>query len=109
MGHSFEPDADPFSGRWGEDGETLLDMTADRLGAVTGTIYILQGPDRYTAAIGTGRFDAPSKTLRLEGHATLGDGVSRPYLIEATLEQGTLHAHYKFGDQTGSVTMKKIG
>ncbi len=47
--------------------------------------------------------------LTLEGHATLGDGVSRPYLIEATLDQDTLHANYTFGDQSGSVSMKKTG
>jgi len=96
-----------ISGQWQQYGQTLLDLTADGKGTVTGTVYFRRGAERFSAAVKTGRFDSERNTLRLEGFIRLGDGAETPYTIDGALQGDMLRAKYAFGRDTGEVTLTK--
>jgi NAD(P)-dependent dehydrogenase (short-subunit alcohol dehydrogenase family) len=88
-----------ISGRWGTDGRALLHLAASVGGAVTGDVYFGGGlPVRMP--IGTGRFDAASGALVLEGQAVLPGGTApTAWIIRGTLVEPTLNVELNVGAQ----------
>lgn len=90
------PPADPISGRWQEDGHTLLDLTFDGRGAVSGTI--MAGRPDNLAPIKTGTFDPKTGVLKLAGDAAHPDtGAVIPFVIDGTLANDVLNVNATFG------------
>ena len=99
-----------ISGKWGVDGNTLLDLSVDSKGNATGTIFIVNPSGRVSAPISVGTFDAASGRLKISGDAKRPDNAQLvPYTIEARLADGKLAATYDFGGEKGSATLVRIG
>ena len=100
--------ADPVSGKWGKDGQTLLDLMYDGKGAVTGTI--MAGRPGNLAPIRTGTFDPSTGALKLQGEAKDPDtGAAMPYVIEGKLANGALGVTAAFGgDYKGDFALTKL-
>jgi hypothetical protein len=101
--------ADAISGKWGPDGQTLLDLKFDGDASVTGTAYFyMDGQRRYTSAIKAGTFNPKSGALKLEGDFKGPDEAVVRYVIEGQLEAETLRVSYLIGSNKGNLTMKRI-
>jgi len=59
-----------ITGRWGRPSRVLLDIVAGPDGVVRGVV----NPDRQNAAIRSGRFDARTGAVHLEGDQISTDG-----------------------------------
>jgi NAD(P)-dependent dehydrogenase (short-subunit alcohol dehydrogenase family) len=85
-----QPDS-PIAGRWGRDGRTLLELEAGDAGAVGGNVYFHGGGAPVRMPIATGRFDAASSTLELDGEVTLpGQPAPTAWTIRGALVEPTL-------------------
>jgi GNAT superfamily N-acetyltransferase len=93
-----------ITGRWGKPERTLLDITVDEQGNVTG----IANPGREDAPIRLGVFDATSGALRLEGEHTQEGEPAIPFLIEGKLEGRTLNLSYSFGEVTGTIELVRV-
>ena len=99
--------ADPISGGWGANGQTLLNLKYDGKGGVTGTV--MAGRPGNLADIKTGTFDPAAGILKLRGDAKHPDtGATMPYSIDGTLANGALSVTYAIGESTGALTLAKI-
>ena len=87
-----------IAGRWGRDGRTLLDLESSAAGAVTGDVYFSNGGPPVRVAIGTGKFDAASGALLLEGQGVLpGTTTSTTWIIRGTLVEPALNVDLSMG------------
>jgi hypothetical protein len=98
---------DRISGKWGSDGQTLLDLTFDGDAAVTGAAYFRQGNSTYAAAIQAGTFNQRTGTLMLKGEFKGPNDAMVKYLIEGRLEKDTLQVNYAIGADKGTLTMQR--
>jgi len=93
-----------ITGRWGSDTRTLLDIAVADDGTVTG----IANPGREHAAIKSGRFDAATGDLRLEGEYSEGGEPPVSFVIEGRLAGRRLEVGYHFGDLTGTVSLVRV-
>ena len=102
---------DVISGKWGQDGTTLLDLKFDGAGRVSGTIYLVGGGTAAPAPIRLGSFDPGSGELKLAGEVKHPqNGQLIPYAIDGTLADGRLSLRYRFSDDnTGATTLTRLG
>jgi hypothetical protein len=98
---------DRISGRWGFDGQTLLDLKFDGDATVTGTAYFRQRQGTYTTAIERGSFNPKAGTLKLEGEFTGPQHAMVRYVIEGHVESDTLQVSYAIGSDKGTLTMRR--
>ncbi len=79
-------------------------LTLDASGVVSGTVT--SGGWRNVVPISTGRYDAESRRLRLEGEAVSpGRSTAVPFVIEGSIGAGPrLKVGFQFGDVRGSAT-----
>ena len=92
-----------ITGRWGKPSEVLLDIV-ERDGVVTG----LANPGRQNAPIRSGRFDAHSGAVHLEGWHATQNGKTIPFRIDGRLEGRTLRLEYEFGEMHGTVALVRV-
>jgi len=92
-----------ITGRWGKPSEVLLDIV-EQDGVVTG----LANPGRQNATIRSGRFDAATGTVHLEGTHAVANGKAIPFRIDGRLEGRTLRLGYEFGEMRGSVELVRV-
>jgi L-amino acid N-acyltransferase YncA len=93
-----------ITGQWGTNATPLLDIRVGDDGTVTG----IANPGRERAPIRSGRFDAATGALRLEGEHTEPGRPPIPFVIEGKLDGGKLALRYQFGEQTGELTMGRV-
>lgn len=93
-----------ISGRWGKPAEVLLDLVVEPDGVVRGVV----NPGRENAPIRSGRFDAASGAVHLEGEVVDEDGSAVPYEIRGHLDGRTLRLTYRFGDDQGRVDPVRV-
>lgn len=93
-----------ITGQWGKPTHVLLDIVADS----DGTLHGVVNPGRQNAPIRTGRFDAASGTLRIEGEHTSPDGTILPFLITGRLDGRTLRLEYAFGERRGEENAVRV-
>jgi hypothetical protein len=98
---------DRISGKWGSDGQTLLDLKFDGDATVTGTAYFRQRQGTYTTAIERGSFNPKTGTLKLEGEFTGPQDAMVRYVIEGNVENDTLQVSYAIGGDKGTLTMRR--
>ena len=98
---------DRISGKWGSDGQTLLDLKFDGDATVTGTAYFRQRQGTYTTAIERGTFNPKTGTLKLEGEFTGPQDAMVKYVIEGRVENDTLQVSYAIGGDKGTLTMQR--
>jgi hypothetical protein len=99
-----------LSGTWGHDGLPFLDLKFDGARKVSGTTYWRAGGRSIQAAIAEGSFDPTAQALRLEGVAPSLDGKGEShYVIDGTLDNGTLSGTYDCGGLKGTFTFTRIG
>lgn len=92
-----------ITGRWGKPSEVLLDIV-ERDGVVTG----LANPGRQNATIQSGRFDAATGAVHLEGAHTAPDGKTVSFRIDGWLDGRTLRLGYEFGEMHGNVELVRL-
>jgi hypothetical protein len=98
-----------LSGVWGHDDLPFLDLTFDGSHSVAGITYWRGGGRSARAAIKEGSFDPRTSALRLEGDAPSLDGKGEShYVIEGTLDGGTLHGTYDCGGLKGTFTFTRV-
>jgi NAD(P)-dependent dehydrogenase (short-subunit alcohol dehydrogenase family) len=98
-----------IDGRWGRDGRTLLDLTADAAGAVTGSMFYHGGGAPLRIPIGTGRFDAANNALQLGGEVTLpGQPSATPWTIRGTLVEPTLNVELVLGVSQNTAALTRM-
>src|SRR5688572_27454529 len=91
-----------ITGRWGKPSEVLLDIVEQ-----DGLVTDLANPGRQNATIRSGRFDAATGAVHLEGtHAANGKVI--PFRIDGRLEGRTLRLGYEFGEMRGSVELVRV-
>jgi len=93
-----------IDGRWGTSSRTLLDLTVDERGVVTGVV----NPDAEHGAIRRGTFDRATRTVHLEGDYEEPGAPPTPFAIDGTLVDRTLVLTYRFGDLTGNVSIVRV-
>ena len=98
---------DRISGKWGSDGQTLLDLKFDGDATVTGTAYFRQRQSTYTTAIERGTFNPKTGALKLEGEFRGPQDAMVKYAIEGRLENDTLQVSYAIGGDKGTLTMQR--
>jgi hypothetical protein len=98
---------DQISGKWGSDGQTLLDLKFDGDAAVTGAAYFRQGNSTYSSAIQAGTFNPRTSTLMLRGEFKGPNDAMVTYLIEGHVEKDTLQVKYAIGANKGMLTMQR--
>jgi len=98
---------DRISGKWGSDGQTLLDLKFDGDATVTGTAYFRQRQSTYTTAIERGSFNQNTGTLKLEGEFTGPQDAMVKYGIEGHVENDTLQVSYAIGRDKGTLTVQR--
>jgi hypothetical protein len=98
---------DRISGKWGSDGQTLLDLKFDGDATVTGTAYFRQRQGTYTTAIERGTFNPKTGALNLEGEFTGPQDAMVKYVIEGRVENDTLQVSYAIGGDKGTMTMQR--
>jgi len=99
---------DPVTGKWGSDGLTFLDLKFDGKSSVSGTTVWRDGSYEHRAAIRSGSFEATTSLLKLEGEAKRPDGMVVAYAIEGKIQGDTVAGTYKFGDDGGEFTFKRL-
>lgn len=92
-----------ITGRWGKPSEVLLDII-EQDGVVTG----LANPGRQNAPIRSGRFDADTGAVHLEGWHATQDGRTIPFRIDGRLEGRSLRLEYEFGEMHGNVELVRV-
>jgi hypothetical protein len=101
--------ADPISGTWGIGGRTLLDLTLDGTGAVTGTAFFTQGETRAVLPIRAGSFELSSGALKLEGDVTLpGAAGASAWVIQGTLDNALLRVAFTLGASRGELSLTRL-
>jgi hypothetical protein len=98
---------DRISGKWGSDGQTLLDLKFDGDATVIGTAYFRQRQGTYTTAIERGTFNPKTGALKLEGEFTGPQDAMVKYVIEGRVENDTLQVSYAIGGDKGTMTMQR--
>jgi hypothetical protein len=98
---------DRISGKWGSDGQTLLDLKFDGDATVTGMAYFRQRQGTYTTAIERGTFNPMTGVLKLEGAFTGPQDATIKYVIEGRVEDERLEVSYTIGDDKGTLTMQR--
>jgi hypothetical protein len=98
---------DRISGKWGSDGQTLLDLKFDGDTTVTGTAYFRQRQSTYTTAIERGTFNPKTGALKLESEFTGPQDAIVKYVIEGRVENDTLQVSYAIGGDKGTLTMQR--
>jgi hypothetical protein len=98
---------DRISGKWGSDGQTLLDLKFDGDATVTGTAYFRQRQGTYMTAIERGTFNPKTGALKLEGEFTGPQDAMVKYVIEGRVENDTLQVSYAIGGDKGTMTMQR--
>ena len=99
----------PIAGRWGRDGRTLLDLEADAIGAVTGDVYFHGGAAPVRMPIGTGRFDAATGALELDGELTLpGRAMPTAWIVRGTLVEPTLNVELSMGASQNTAALTRV-
>jgi hypothetical protein len=99
---------DAISGRWGGGGATFLDLSLDKKGEVSGTVFWRGEGQAVRAPIRKGTYDPATRTLRLEGDTARPDGATRHYVIEGVVETDTISGRYSAGDDTGDFKFSRI-
>jgi NAD(P)-dependent dehydrogenase (short-subunit alcohol dehydrogenase family) len=98
-----------LSGRWGRDGRTLLDLTADAAGVVSGDAYFHGGGNPVRLPIRAGRFDAESGAVELEGDVTLpGAAAPAVWTLRGSLSGPTLSADFRLGASLTTVALTRM-
>jgi NAD(P)-dependent dehydrogenase (short-subunit alcohol dehydrogenase family) len=107
-GFGQRADVTAIEGAWGVDGRTLLELKADRAGAVTGTAYFRGNPPAVLPIM-AGTFVAATRALTLAGNATV-PGASAPlaWTIEGTLDGDSLSVTYTFGASKGAMLLQRL-
>ena len=92
-----------ITGRWGKPTEVLLDIVEED-GVVTG----LANPGRQNSPIRSGRFDAATGAVHLEGEHVTPNGKAVPFLIDGRLDGRILRLGYEFGEMHGNVELVRV-
>jgi hypothetical protein len=102
--------ADPVTGKWGEDGLSFLELSHDGQGVVSGTVIWRHRESGYEnrVPIKTGSYNPKTRVLKLEGDMKTPEGEPATYLIEGTIEKGTISGTFKAGERSGQFTFKKL-
>src|SRR5262245_46865935 len=90
--------AQMITGRWGKPSEVLLDIVVEKDGTLRGIAI----PVRQNAPIRSGRFDAATRTVHLEGEHVQPDGGTIPFRIDGQLDGRALRLTYRFGEMSGT-------
>lgn len=100
---------DPVSGVWGDPDGPGFDLKFDGQHTVSGTIRIVRGDAKSTAAIKTGTFDPDTGVLKLEGETSGPDGVLAPFVIEGKIAEDKVTGTYKFSENArGEFTFTRV-
>jgi NAD(P)-dependent dehydrogenase (short-subunit alcohol dehydrogenase family) len=103
------PVADPLTGRWGIGPQTVLDITVDATGRVTGTAFFAGGGAVTALPIRTGTFDTATRALKLEGDVTLpGAAASGVWTIEGVLDGDSLRLAFALGAVKGPLLLTRL-
>ncbi len=98
-----------ISGRWALNGRTLLDLDADDEGIVSGTAFFNTGSNVVSLPIRSGRFEASSGTVQLQGEVTLPGGEApTSWVIRGTLAEPTLNVEYTMGVAQGTLALVRL-
>jgi hypothetical protein len=100
--------ADAISGRWGTDGAAFLDLSFDRSGGVSGTVFWRASGQAIRTPVRKGSYDPKTRTLRLEGEGPRPDGTTGAYLIEGILEGDTIGGRYSIGGDAREFKFSRI-
>ena len=100
--------ADAISGRWGTDGAAFLDLSFDRSGGVSGTVFWRASGQAIRTPVRKGSYDPKTRTLRLEGEGPRPDGTTGAYLIEGILEGDTITGRYSIGGDAREFKFSRI-
>ena len=107
-GTAFAQSADPISGKWGDDGVTMLDLKLDAKGGITGiATWRGDGKERHSP-IKAGTFDAKSGTFTLQGDADAPDGRKGPFTIRGTVTGDVIRGSYAIADNKGDFTFFRL-
>jgi NAD(P)-dependent dehydrogenase (short-subunit alcohol dehydrogenase family) len=98
----------PIAGRWGRDGRTLLELDADATGTVSGNGYFNGGGSPMRLPIRTGRFDAATGTVQLEGEITVPGATPTVWTLQGTLVDAILNADFRFGTSLTTVALTRM-
>ena len=100
---------DPVSGVWGDPAGPGFELKFDGKHTVSGTIRIVHGEEKSSAAIKSGSYDPETRALKLTGDAKAPDGTLTPFLIEGKIEKETVTGTYQFGDAIkGEFTLTRV-
>jgi hypothetical protein len=100
--------ADAISGRWGTDGAAFLDLSFDRSGGVSGTVFWRASGQAIRTPVRKGSNDPKTRTLRLESEGPRPDGTTGAYLIEGILEGDTIGGRYSIGGDAREFKFSRI-
>ena len=86
-----------------------FELKFDGKHTVSGTIRIVHGEEKSSAAIKSGSYDPETRALKLTGDAKAPDGTLTPFLIEGKIEKETVTGTYQFGDAIkGEFTLTRV-
>ena len=107
-GGAYAQQADVISGKWGDDGVTMLDLKYDGRGGISGmATWRGNGKERQTP-IKTGTFDAKNNTFTLQGDAETPDGRKGPFTIRGTVTGDVIRGTFAVADNKGDFTFFRL-
>jgi hypothetical protein len=99
---------DPISGTWGSDGATMLNLTYDGRGGVTGTAIWRGGGKERPAPITSGTFDPKTGALTIEGNGEGPDGRKGAFRIDGVVTGDVLRGKYTFAGMDGDFAFDRL-
>lgn len=109
LAHPTVSAQDVVTGKWGDGGVPYLELKLEAEGKVTGTTYWRDGGELVaTAAIDTGRFDAATHAVTLDGTVKHPDAGVVPFHIEGKIDGDVIAGRFRMGDHSGEFSFRKL-